>query len=101
MLAESDLILLTLLSNAALCFSKALDEPKALFFAFGASVLGENCKTSDGKKLLLKVYFRIFCAFKNIGGATEEEYFVSNLIKDFDPKFWSEMAELKAAASRK
>jgi hypothetical protein len=101
LVTSSDLILLTLLSNSALCFSKASDEPKALLFAFGASVVGENCKSLDGKKLLCKVYFRIFNALKTIGGATEEATFVSNLIKDFDPKFWSEMVDLRATASRK
>ena len=70
----------------------------ALLFALGASVLGVNCKSSYGSKLLCKVYFRIFCALKTIGGAKEEEVLIANLIKGVDAKFWSETEELKATA---
>jgi hypothetical protein len=42
---KSNIITLTLLSNAALSFSKVLDEPKALLFALGASALGESSKS--------------------------------------------------------
>ena len=70
-----------------------------MLFALCASVIGENCKSPDGKKLLCKVYYRIFCALKNIGGATEEEVLISNMIKGVDEKFWGETAELKATAS--
>jgi hypothetical protein len=52
LVSSSDLILLTLLSNAALCFSKAKDAQNALLFALGASVLGENCKSLDKKVAL-------------------------------------------------
>ena len=96
LMSSSNLIILTLLSNAALSFSKVLDEPKTLLFALCASVLGESSKSLDGQKLLCKVYFRLFRALKTLGGASEEEAVISSLIKNTDPKFWSETAELKA-----
>jgi hypothetical protein len=99
LMSSSNLIILTLLSNAALSFSKVSDEPKALLFAIGASTLGESSKTLDGQKLMCKVYFRIFRALKTLGGAPEEEAVISNLIKNTDQKFWSETAELKATTS--
>jgi len=98
---SSNLITLTLLSNAALSFSKVLDEPKALLFALGASALGESSKSVDGHKLLCKVYFRLFRALKTLGGASEEEAVISSLIKNTDHKFWCETAELKASTSVK
>jgi hypothetical protein len=71
LLSSSDLILLTLLSNAALCFSKESDEPKALLIALGAFVLGQNCKTLNVQKLIDKVYFRIKTALKTLCGEKE------------------------------
>jgi hypothetical protein len=85
----------------ALCFSKASDEPKALLYSFGASVLGELCESLEGKFLTCKVYFRLFKALKTLGGAEEEEKFVSNLIKKCDPTFFSKNTELKTIESRK
>jgi hypothetical protein len=94
------MILLQLLSNVTLCFSKASDEPKALLFSFGASVLGEHCESLEGKFLTCKVYFRLFKALKTLGGAEEEETFVSNMIKKFDPTFFSKNIELKSTENK-
>jgi hypothetical protein len=59
-MSSSDLILYTLLSNAALCFSKALDEQSALLFALGACNLDVDRESPENRKLICKVYFRIF-----------------------------------------
>lgn len=96
---QSERVLSTLLSNAALCCSKTADEPQALLLAVSASMLEKTTIESGGGKLLCKVYLRIFHALRALGGTTQELALLSRLIKTADAKLWGQTAELKVATA--
>lgn len=97
---QSENILSTLLSNAALCSSKTSSEPQALLFALGASVLQAHAtEGSGGGKLLCKVYARVFHALQALGGTAQELGLLSRLVRTADGKFWALSPELTAAAA--